>query len=69
MKITVNYHDLNLQEGDMVNVEQTPCEDCGHHTIIDVERGGKRVAHFGDGVRYGVRGDKEVFGDVFQPTV
>ena len=68
MKITVNYYVLNLQEGDMVNVEQTPCEDCGHHTIIDVERGRKRVAHFGDGVSTS-RWDKEVFSDVAQPRV
>ena len=48
MKITINDQEVNLQEGDSVQVNQYPCDMCGTHTEVRVERDKKEIAHFGD---------------------
>ena len=43
MKIIVNSKEIEVEENDEVYVAQDPCDICGHHTTITVDRNGKQV--------------------------
>lgn len=67
MRVTINYIEMNLQEGDEVEIERHECGRCETtHTEVTVTRGRKTVAHCGDYVKYKLRED-EIFGDVIEP--
>ena len=43
LAITVNGLPLIVESGDEVHVQQEPCDICGHHTTITVDRNGKQI--------------------------
>ncbi len=43
MKIIVNDKAIEIEEGDEIDVHQYPCDICGQHTTITVDRNGKQI--------------------------
>lgn len=65
MRVTINGYRLDLQENDTVEISHYECETCGGHTEVDVERNGKRIAHFGDAISIHANSTGgEIFGGV-----
>lgn len=74
MKVVINYIEMNLQEGDEVQIENHECGRCeSTHTEVTVIRNNKQIAHFGEYVRLAGRQSHplfpkgEIFGDVIEP--
>ena len=68
VKMNFYPYGIELKAGDVVEITEHFCEECGGHKEIDIVRGGKRVAHVGDYVRL-IEGKEEVLGDVVKREV
>ena len=66
MRVVINGHTMNFQEGDEIEIQNIECGRCETtHQEITVTRAGKVIAHFGEYVRLTL-GKKQIFSDVVE---